>query len=57
MSIVVNIMIFHVVSNVFFSKLSSKNDIVFHVQDIYALSLPKKGMGRRQVWAEEEVLI
>ena len=50
-------MIFHVVSNVFFSKLSSKNDIVFHVQDIYALSLPKKGMGRRQVWAEEEVLI
>ena len=56
MSIVIN-MIFHVVSNVFFYKLSSKNDVVFRVQDIYALSLPEKGMGRRHVWAEEEVLI
>jgi len=50
-------MIFHVVSNVFFYKLSSKNDVVFRVQDIYALSLPEKGMGWRQVWAEEEVHI
>ena len=56
-SIVVNIMIFHVVSNVIFYKLNSKNDVVFHVQDIYAFSLPEKGMGRRQVWAEEEVHI
>ena len=50
-------MIFHVVSNVIFYKLNSKNDVVFHVQDIYAFSLPEKGMGRRQVWAEEEVHI
>ena len=57
MSVVVNIMIFHVVSNVIFYKLNSKNDVVFHVQDIYAFSLPEKGMGRRQVWAEEEVHI
>ena len=57
MSVVVNIMIFHIVSNVFFSELSCKDDKVFSVQDIYALSMPEKGMGRRQVWGEEEVHI
>ena len=57
MFIGVNIMIFHIVSNVFFSELSCKDDKVFSVQDIYALSMPEKGMGRRQVWGEEEVHI
>ena len=50
-------MIFHVVSNVFFSELSCKDDKVFSVQDIYALSMPKKRMGRRPVWAEEDMQI
>ena len=49
-------MIFHVL-NVLSSELSSKDDKVFSVQDIYALSLPEKGMGWKQVWAEEEAHI
>ena len=53
----VNIMIFHIVSNVFFSELSCKDDKVFSVQDIYALSMPKERMGRRPVWAEEDMHI
>ena len=53
----VNIMIFHIVSNVFFSELSCKDDKVFSVQDIYALSMPKERMGRRPLWAEEDMHI
>ena len=49
-------MIFHV-ANVLSYELSSKDGMVFSVQDIYALSMPEKGMGRRQVWGEEEVHI
>jgi hypothetical protein len=49
-------MIFHV-SNVLSSELGSKDGMVFSVQDIYALSMPKERMGRRPLWAEEDMHI